>query len=103
MRVHCTGNRCSKGRYTMKKPFAFLLAAFFVIAVGATSACSSSNGGGDTKSINGMVTRTDTSTQTFSVKGKDGKDYEFKMVKGSKGDIKEIKEHQDLKKEVEVK
>jgi hypothetical protein len=88
----------------MRKPLTLLLAAFFIVTVTVASACSSdSNGGSATATTSGMVTKSDVGAKTFSMKGKDGKDYEFKMVSGSKGDINEIKEHQDKKKEIEVK
>jgi hypothetical protein len=59
--------------------------------------------GGRERVVKGQVTRVDLATQTFTVRGDDGKSYEFKMVSGSKGDLPEIKEHMDLKKPVEVK
>ena len=88
----------------MKKPLTFLLAAFFVLGVAATTACSgTASGEGETGTVTGLVTKSDLSAKTFSVKGKDGKEYDFKMMSGSKGDINEIKEHQDQRKEIDVK
>jgi hypothetical protein len=88
----------------MKKLITLFAAALLVVAIAATSACSKpASGAGETTTITGMVTKTDLNAKTFSVKAKNGKDYDFKMVANSKGDIKEIKEHQDLKKEIEVR
>jgi hypothetical protein len=88
----------------MKTRLALLFTALLVASVAITSACSSDKSGdGGSVSISGTVTKSDVGAKTFSIKGKDGKDYDFRMVSGSKGDINEIKEHQDRRKEIEVK
>lgn len=78
---------------------AFLCVALALLAPALLGAC---GGAGDQKTVKGQVTAVDAGARTFSVRGNDGKTYDFKMVAGSKGDLAELKEHLDLKKEVEV-
>jgi hypothetical protein len=73
--------------------FSLLLTATVVL-----TAC-----GGGEKTITGTVTAADKATKTFTVHGKDGKDYQFKLVDASKADIDEIKEHEGQTKEIEVR
>ncbi|MFN8534379.1 MAG: hypothetical protein U0556_12640 [Dehalococcoidia bacterium] len=85
--------------------FTSLILGAILILSAASSACTGGGGGGGggEVTVNGTVTRVDTSARTFSIRTNDGKDLDFKMVNNSKGDIREIKEHFDLKKPIEVK
>ena len=80
-----------------------LVLCVVLLGVGTLLLGGCSGEGGGEKQIKGQVTRLDIGTKTFTVQGDDGKNYEFKMVDGSRGDLPEIKEHMDLKKPVEVR
>jgi hypothetical protein len=83
--------------------FASLLLGAALVLSAATSACGALSGGGNEIMVSGNVTRVDTSARTFSIRTPDGRDLDFRMVNTSKGDIREIKEHFDLKKPIEVR
>jgi hypothetical protein len=73
-----------------------------VVLTVTMAACIPGSGGGDV-TINGLVTRSDTNARTFTVQTTDGRTLDFRMVSNSKGNIMEIKEHQDLRKPIEVR
>lgn len=85
----------------MKLRSIVLLLAVVLIASLALGACGGSSGGAES-TVTGQVTKVDTAAKTFTISAS-GKTYDFKMVSGSKGDINEIKEHMDLKKDITVK
>ena len=82
----------------MRRVYVVLCIMLAVVALTLT-AC----GGSSQPTIKGTVTKVDLPTKTFTVQATDGKSYDFKMVADSKGDLSEIKEHMDLKKQIEVK
>ena len=77
------------------------LSVLMVVSV-SLLACTGGGGGGSEMTVTGLITKVDVNAKTFSLNG-GGKDYDFKMVAASKGDISEIKEHLDEKKQVDVK
>lgn len=78
------------------------MALLVLVAALFAAACSGGGGGSGEQTINGQVTKVDTAAKTFSVNA-NNKDYDFKMVQISKGDINEIKQHFDGKKPIEVR
>ena len=84
----------------MRNPWIVAVLCVVLVATLVSSACAGGGAGGDT-TIKGNVTKVDTTARTFSINS-GGRDYDFRMTGSSKGDINEIKEHFDLKKEVEV-
>ena len=77
-----------------------LLMSVLVVSMLVLNACGGSSGGETT--IKGQVTKVDTGAKTFSMES-GGKSYDFAMTSTSKGDINEVKEHMDRKKEIEVR
>lgn len=72
----------------------FLVACALPLALGAC-------GGSGEQKITGTVVAVDAAAKTFSVQASDGKRYDFKA--GSGVDLTHVKEHQDEKKQVEVR
>lgn len=78
-----------------------LLVAVLLMSLLVLSACGGTSAGAET-TIKGMPTKVDVAAKTFTVES-GGKSYDFKMTDKSKGEMAEIKEHMDQKKEIEVK
>lgn len=85
-------------RATMLVALVLLVSALVLSACGGSGGSSS---GGET-AIKGVPTKVDTNAKTFTIDS-GGKSYDFKMASGSKGDMNEIKQHADQKKEIEVR
>lgn len=87
----------------MKLRAMVLLVAVLLMAALALGACGGSSGSsGGESTVKGLVTKVDTTAKTFTIDAS-GKTYDFKMTGSSKGDINEIKQHMDQKKEIDVK
>lgn len=86
----------------MKVRSIVLLLAVLLTTMLVLSACGGSSSGGGEVTVKGQITKVDVAAKTFTINS-GGKDYDFKMVSSSKGDMNEIKQHSDQKKEVEVK
>lgn len=71
-----------------------LMALALPLALGAC-------GGNGEQKITGQVVAVDAAARTFAVQGSDGKRYDFKA--GSGVDLTHLKEHQDEKKQIEVR
>ena len=75
--------------------------ALIVLAALALPLALGACAGNGEQSVKGQVVAVDAAARTFSVQASDGKRYDFKA--GSGVDLTHIKEHQDEKKQIEVR
>lgn len=81
----------------------WLIAPLLLALLLTIAACSETGNNADTKEIKGQVTAVDATARTFTVRGNDGKTYDFKLASDHKIDLPHVKEHQDQKKEIAVR